>query len=238
VSRWDLEKNEARTQFYKVPATGGSPVALTSPDVSAAEPRVSPDGKQLAFTRKDANGKPQLMLMPLDGGEARKLTDLPNGAFDPRWLPDGSALVLASQLLKGHLTLEATAAELKRRADDPVKAQVTEDRFYRFWDTWLTTGEVPHLFRCEPATGALTDLTPQATVWFDWMDPSGQYDISPDGAEIALAGTVFDEKRSLLVSHIFTVPIKGGALTCVTEGIRPTTCARATRPTAGTCSTA
>jgi dipeptidyl aminopeptidase/acylaminoacyl peptidase len=218
VTRWDLEKNEARTQFYKVPATGGTQVALTSPDVSAAEPRVSPDGKQLAFTRKDANGKPQLMLMPLDGGEARKLTDLPNGAFDPRWLPDGSALVLASQLLKGHLTPEATAFELKRRADDPVKAQVTEDRFYRFWDTWLTTGEVPHLFRCDPTTGALTDLTPQATVWFDWMDPSGQYDISPDGAEIALAGTVFDEKRSLIVSHIFTVPIKGGALTGVTDG--------------------
>ena len=218
VTRWNLEKNESRTQLYKVDAGRGTPVELTSPDVSASEPRVSPNGKQLAFTRKDANGKSQLMLMPLDGGEARKLTDLPNGVFDPRWLPDGSALVVVSLLLKGHLTPEATATEIKRRADDPVKAHVTEDRFYRYWDTWLTTGEVPHLFRCEPATGTLTDLTPQSTVWFDWMDPSGQYDISPDGAEIALAGTLFDEARSLIVSRIFTVPAKGGALTCVTEG--------------------
>ena len=226
VTRWNIEKNESRTQLYKVPAAGGAPVELTSPDLSAAEPRVSPDGRQLAFTRKDAIGKQQLMLMSLDGGEARKLTDLPNGAFDPRWMPDGSAIVFATQLLKGHFTPEATAAEIKRRAEDPVKAHVTEERFYRFWDTWLTTGEVVHLFRCDVASGALTDLTPQSTVWFDWMDPSGQYDISPDGAEIALGGIVFDEKRSLIVTRVYTVPAKGGSLTCLTadhpaEDMRP-----------------
>src|SRR5690242_12084215 len=67
VTRWNVEKNESRTQLYRVPigAPGepGAPVAITTPDASASEPRVSPDGKQLAFTRKDANGKAQLMLM-------------------------------------------------------------------------------------------------------------------------------------------------------------------------------
>src|SRR5205814_8039557 len=52
VSRWNLEKNENRTQLYRVPVSGGTPTAITTPDASAAEPRVSPDGKQLAFTRK------------------------------------------------------------------------------------------------------------------------------------------------------------------------------------------
>jgi nicotinamide-nucleotide amidase len=50
--------------------------------------------------------------MPLAGGEARKLTDLPLGVFDPRWMPDGSGLIVASMLIKGHFTPEATAAEM------------------------------------------------------------------------------------------------------------------------------
>jgi len=148
-------------------------------------PRVSPDGRQLAFTRKDAEGKAQLMLMLLDGGEARKLTSLPLGVFDPCWLPDGSGIVFVAPVIRDHFTPEATAAELKRRGDDPVKAHVTEERVYRFWDTWLTTGEVPHLFAIDLAGGAVRDLTPGSTTWFDWMDPSGQYDVSPEGREIA-----------------------------------------------------
>ena len=186
VTQWNLERNEARTRFHRVPLDGGPATAITSPDVSAAEPRVSPDGRRLAFTRKDANGRAQLMLMPLDGGEARRLTELPLGVFDPRWLPDGSGILFGSWLLKGHLTHEATEAELKRRADDPVKAQVTEDRVYRFWDQWLTTGEVPHVFVYDLARDVVRDLTPDSTVWFDWMDPAGQYDVSPDGRELVL----------------------------------------------------
>ena len=222
VTRWNLEKNESRTQLYRVSTSGGAPVAITTPDASASEPRISPEGRRLAFTRKDANGKNQLMLMSLEGGEPRKLTDLPLGVFDPRWLPDGSGLVFASNVIKGHFTPEQTAAELKRRADDPVKAHVTEERFYRFWDNWLTTGEVPHLFHYDLARESARDLMPESTVWFDWMDPSGQYDLSPDGREIALAGISFDTQRSLIVTRIYTVPLGpastagSGVLTCRT----------------------
>ena len=219
VTTYTIEKNEPRTRLWRINLEGGGdPVALTSPDATAGEPRVSPDGAQLAFTRKDENGKAQLMLMPLAGGEARKLTSMPFGVFDPRWLPDGSGIVFGAMVIKGHFTPEATAAEIKRRAEDPVKAHVTEDRVYRFWDTWLTTGEVPHLFAFDLAPGASRDLTPASTAWFDWMDPSGNYDVSPDGREVAFSGIVFDETKSLLSSRIFTVPVSGGATTCITEG--------------------
>src|SRR5207249_3201432 len=72
VTRWDLDTNETRTQLLCVPIGGGTPRALTTPDASSTEPRVAPDGRRLAFTRKDAGGKAQLMLMELDGGEARR----------------------------------------------------------------------------------------------------------------------------------------------------------------------
>ncbi len=214
VTRYDLEKNEGRTQLYAVPlAAPGEPRALTAPDVSANEPRISPDGKHLAFIRKDGNGKGQLHVMPLDGGEARRITALPLGAFDPTWLPDGSGLIVAGYLFKGFLTPEATAAEAERRAKDPVKAHVTEDRVYRFWDTWLTTGEVPHLFTVDLASGTVRDLMPASEYWFEWMDPCGQYDLSPDATEIAFAGIHFDEQRSLLLTSIFTLSMSTGAIT-------------------------
>ena len=227
VTSYDLEKNEGRSRIWLVPARGaapGEPRALTSAESSSGEPAFSPDGRQLAFTRKDAKGKTQLHVMPLDGGEAEKLTDLPLGAFDPKWLPDGTGIVFAAKLIRGHLTPAATAAELERREKDPVKAHVTEDRVYRFWDTWLTTGEVPHLFRYDLASRMLADLTPESVAWFDWMDPAGRFDIAPDGRELCYEGIVYDAPRSLLRSAIFTAPIPrggdaaggAGAATCLT----------------------
>ena len=225
VTTYDLEKNAGKGRIWLIPARGGRPAAdteagtprpLTSPEFSSSDPAFSPDGRRLAFTRKMDGGKAQLHMMPLDGGEAQKLTDLPLGAFDPKWLPDGSGIVFGTHLIKGHLTPEATKSEIERREKDPVKAHVTEERVYRYWDTWLTTGEVPHLFLLDLASGALRDLMPESTAWFDWMDPSGQYDLSPDGKELAYAGVIVDEARSLIRTVIYTVPVAGGKPTALT----------------------
>jgi len=219
VTSYDMEKNEGRSRIWLVPSKGASPAeprALTSAEFSSSEPAFSTDGKRIAFTRKDAKKKAQLHVMALDGGESETLTDLPLGCFDPRWLPDGSGIVFAAQLIKGHLTPEATAAELERREKDPVKAHVTEDRVYRYWDTWLTTGEVPHLFVLDLATRKLRDLTPESTAWFDWMDPAGRYDIAPDGSELAYEGTIIDATSGIMRSAIFTAPISRGTAACLT----------------------
>ena len=226
VTTYDLEQNKGRSRIWLMPSRGGEPRPLTSLDTSSSEPAFSPDGRQLAFTRKGEDGKAQLHLLPLDGGESRKLTDLPLGVFDPKWLPDGSGIVFAAMLLKGHPSPEATRTELERREKDPVKAHVTEERVYRYWDTWLTTGEVPHLFVLEIASGRLRDLTPESTTWFEWMEPAGQYDISPEGDEIAYSGVRVEEDRSLIRSAIYTVPLSGGAIACLTpthpaDDVRP-----------------
>jgi dipeptidyl aminopeptidase/acylaminoacyl peptidase len=213
VTTWDLEKNESRSRLWWAPR-GGEPRPLTSEEFSSTEPVISPDGRQVAFTRKKDQGKAQLHVMPLDGGEARCLTSLPLGVFDPRWLPDGSGVVFGAMLLNGHLSPEATAAELARREKDPVKAYVTEERVFRYWDQWLTNGEVPHLFLYDLVRGALRDLTPQSDVWFDWMEMSGNYDISPDGAEIALSGITRREPG--VRTYLYTVPVAGGPMTCLT----------------------
>jgi dipeptidyl aminopeptidase/acylaminoacyl peptidase len=217
VTTYSLEQNEGRTRLWLVATSGGEPRALTAADVSSTEPAISPDGKRLAFVRKrDPKEKGQLHVMPLDGGEPEKLTDLPLGVLNPRWFPDGKRIAFLAPLVMGVLTPEATRTRLEEREKDKVKAHVTEDRLFRHWDTWLTTGEVPHLFVLDLETRALTDLIPDSTRWFDFMEPSGEFDISPDGEEIAFAANSSQPPHSFVRWAIYTVPTRGGEVRCLT----------------------
>jgi dipeptidyl aminopeptidase/acylaminoacyl peptidase len=63
---------------------------------SDTTPRWSPDGRHLAFLRKESGegAQPQLVVMPADGGEAQRRTELPLGVSDLVWSPDSERLVV------------------------------------------------------------------------------------------------------------------------------------------------
>src|SRR5690349_17237103 len=222
VTTYDVDENKGRTRLWLVPADGTPPRALTSGDASASEPRLSPDGASVLFTRASGEEKAQVMRLRLDGGEAERLTDLPLGASDPRWFPDGTRIAFVAMLYADAPTPAGSKEHLERRAKDPVKAHATEDRLYRYWDRWLTAGERPHLFVLDLETRALTDLTPKGTGWFELMDPSGQYDIAPDGREIAFVANSSEPPHHLLRWTLYTVPTDGsGAVRCLTPAGPP-----------------
>jgi dipeptidyl aminopeptidase/acylaminoacyl peptidase len=181
VTTFDVDENEGKGRLYRIdPDSGATP--LTSPDRDATAPSISPDGTRVAFLRKTGDDpKPQVHVMRLDGGEAMAVTDLPLGAARPRWTSDGNALVFPAPLLTGHPDIEATRAEAEARKDRKVKAKVTEDRMYRFWDTWLADGHIHHLFRVGVDGSDLTDLTPGWDRPMDLSDPGSAFDVSPDG---------------------------------------------------------
>ncbi|MCC6349074.1 MAG: S9 family peptidase [Candidatus Eisenbacteria bacterium] len=96
----DEGEDEYRTNLWlcDVPADEGPsrPRQLTFAGRDS-QPRWSPDGTQLAFTRKpEGEGPPQVHVLPLAGGEPRALTSLGGGAHSPAWSPDGSRLVFLS----------------------------------------------------------------------------------------------------------------------------------------------
>jgi dipeptidyl aminopeptidase/acylaminoacyl peptidase len=231
VTTYDMEENRGLARIWMLTEGGGEPRPVTAADVNSTEPAFSPDGSRLAFVRARGDEKPQIHVMPLDGGEAERMTDFPLGAFDPRWLPDGKRLAFVAMLLAAAATPEGTRDLLSARAADPVKAHVTEDRLYRFWDRWLTGGERPHLFVLDLTTRVLTDLTPQGTGWFDFMEPSGQYDVAPDGAEIAFAANSSEPPHRKLRWAVYTIPTSGGgAVRCLTPPGTPENSADCQRP--------
>jgi len=216
VSTTNLEENKSRTRLYRLSLEGGDPTPLTAEGVDATEPSFSPDGSRLAFVRKEEKKEGQLALLSLEGGEAEVLTDFPLGVNDPRWFPDGNRIAFVGWVLADAPTPEGTKKRLEEREKEPVKAHVTENRIFRFWDTWLTDGKVPHLFVHDMKTGKTRDLTPDSKRWFDFMEPSGSYDISPDGEEIVFSADASLPPHSPTNWDVFTVPTGGGAVTNLT----------------------
>ena len=221
VTTYDMEKNEGATRLWLHPLgpdgePAGEPRPLTAPDVSSSEPAVSPDGRSLAFVRRRGKEKAQLHVMPLDGGEAERLTDLPLGVSDPKWFPDGKRLAFVAPVLAEAPAPEGTRELLERREKSPVKVRVTEDRIYRYWDRWLTGGEVHHLFVLDLETRSIQDLIPDSRRWFDLMDPAGGYDIAPDGAEIAFSANSSEPPYHTANYDIYVVPAAGGPVRNIT----------------------
>jgi dipeptidyl aminopeptidase/acylaminoacyl peptidase len=213
VTTYDLKENKGCTRLYRVGHDRVDP--LTASDRSSTGPVINPDGTQVAFLR-DVDELPQLHVMYLGGGESEALTNLPLGVAGLKWLPDGTGLILVAPLFKEALDVEATRQLVATRKEDPVKAHVTEDRTFRFWDRWLTDGKVPHILRLDLTSGELTDLTPTSTRWWDWDTPGDQFDIAPDGREIALSADTSEPPHDRPRFSVFTVPIEGGEPTCLT----------------------
>lgn len=85
-----------KTQIYSIAtSTNAQPVQLTTASEGASQPAWSPDGKQLAFTRR-AGDKAQIFILSMDGGEPLQLTHYQYGASGPKWSPDGKRILFSS----------------------------------------------------------------------------------------------------------------------------------------------
>jgi dipeptidyl aminopeptidase/acylaminoacyl peptidase len=97
---------------------------------------------------------------------------------------------------------------VEEKKKSKVTAKVSENRMIRYWDRWLTDGYYPRLFVLELETKKITDLLPGWKNYFDLME-GADFDISPDGKEIAFAGNSTTEPYDSLNSDVFIVPTDG-----------------------------
>jgi len=77
--------------LWKVPAAGGTAIRLTAYEGEERFPRVSPDGKWIAFTAQ-YEGNDDVYVMPVSGGEPRRLTWHPAADQAIGWSAEGKVL--------------------------------------------------------------------------------------------------------------------------------------------------
>ncbi|MDY7107686.1 MAG: S41 family peptidase [Planctomycetota bacterium] len=68
---------------------------LTASDGSESHPRISPDGRSIAFAGQ-YDGNTDVYLMPVDGGEPKRLTFHPGDDVPLDWMPDGRSVLFRS----------------------------------------------------------------------------------------------------------------------------------------------
>ncbi len=77
--------------LWKVPEAGGVALRLTAHEGEERFPRLSPDGKLVAFTAQ-YEGNDDVYVMPSGGGEPLRLTVHPASDQAIGWTPDGKVL--------------------------------------------------------------------------------------------------------------------------------------------------
>jgi Tol biopolymer transport system component len=87
--------------LYRVPMAGGSASRLTHGTPYDAQPRVSPDGKWIAFI-SDRNGSDNLWIVNAEGKEPRKLSsESQDAVISPTWTPDSQYVVVSVRATGG-----------------------------------------------------------------------------------------------------------------------------------------
>jgi len=212
VSAYDMEENRSNADVWVSPLTGGgAPRRLTANKASDSSPVWSPDGKRIAFvSRRDGDAAAQVYVIWVDGGEAERLTEMPTAVSGPRWFPDVKRIAFVSHVIAGAESPDATKKALEAREKSKIKARVTDNRLYRFWDRWLTDEEYPHIFVLDVATKKVTDLLPGSRRYFDLQEGTGHFDVSPDGTQIAFEANASPPPYRTLNSDVFLVSTSGG----------------------------
>ncbi len=216
VTSFDMETNESRTELWLFPTGhGGDGGRLRARRLTAgdkdSDPKWSPDGRFIAFTakRKD-DEEAQVYLIAPDGGEATRLTRVATGCLAPKWFADGKRIAFVSWVWRDLATDALQAKRRKERKDSKVKAHVSERAEYRFWDHWLTDGREPHVLVCDVASGRSRDaLAGTGLALPPWEPGSGDYDIAPDGRELAITADLAPEpgmmnQRDIVIVNLAT----------------------------------
>lgn len=214
----DVAANKNLSDVWIVSTEGGTPRRLTTDPAADRHAVWSPDGQWIAF-ESTRSGDQQIWLMKPDGSGQKQFTRLSTGASTPVWSPDGKILAFVSDVFPEYATLPFAVSDSlnRKRLDDlknnPVKAKIMTQLFYRHWDTWLD-GKRQHVFVQGVEGGDPVNVTPiqRDGVPRSLTFNSGvEFAFSPDSKEIAHTASPVNVREEAWSTNydIWIVPLDG-----------------------------
>ncbi len=204
VGRIDEDANEYKAAVWLAGVDGSPPPRpFTTGEKADADPRWSPDGRQLAFTSDRADKSSQLYVMPVAGGEPRKLTGLKEDVTQAVWSPDGTRIAFVARVRDAAYEEED---DKKRRPRRLTRLQ------YKLDSVGWTADRTQHLF-VVPADGS---AEPVQLTDGDFEDHSPAW--SPDGRTIAFVSARHEDWDLEMVTDAYLVDAAGGEPRRLTQG--------------------
>ena len=177
---------------------------VTQGNFRDTSPRLSPDGKRLAYI-STRSGKPQIYVRWLDSGQEAMITDVEQAPSNIVWSPDGKSIAYTARVA-------AKPEWTVRMPEKPSGAKWADPPIYITRLRWSADGAgliqpgFVQIFVVPAIGGALRQITTED------VNHVGEPAWTPDGQEILYSATVgADAEYSLEGGDIFAVPVAGGA---------------------------
>lgn len=207
ITEYSINENKGNSDLWLIDLKTYQARRLTTNIGSDNSPTWHPSSKKIAFISKRDGEYAQLYEIDIDGGEARLLYEMPMGISNPEYSQDGKKIFFVSKVLpEFENDFDALKKELKNRKDKKVSAKVTEDRLYRYWDSWLTDGYVSRLYVYDLQKKELKNLMTGWKKIFN-LDGGISYSISPDGNLVAFAANSTKPPYDSLNSDVFLINV-------------------------------
>jgi len=207
VTEYNIKENKGNSDLWLIDLRTYQTKRLTTNLNSDNSPVWHPNSRTIAFISKRESDYPQLYEIDIDGGEARLLYEMPMGISNPQYSKDGKKIFFVSKILpEFENDFEGLKKELKNRKEKKVTAKVTENRLYRYWDSWLTDGFVSRLYVLDLDKKELKDLLKGWNKLFN-LDGGISYSVSPDGNWVSLVANSTEPPYDSLNSDVYLINV-------------------------------
>ncbi len=218
VTRPDLVTDRYESELWLTPTDGHTAPRRLTRGHRDSLPRMSPDGRWLAFLRAGEDSPPVPYVLPLDAGEPRRLADPPLGASALAWRPDSAALAFVARVPEpGRYGTDADGERSDAASPAKEPPRRIRDFRYRLDGLGFTLDRPQHVFLvdvdddAERAPRRLTsgDRDHDAPAWH------------PDGERLAVVAARHEGAGDDVLSDVWVLSAEGGQPRRVTDTSMP-----------------